>query len=327
MDHRDRIQHVINRESTDIFPVAFWRHFPVDDQDPFLLARSTVDFQKTFDFDFVKVSPASSFCLRDWGMDDVWKGNPEGTRDYLSPIIKEPKDWKDLKVLNPHQGYLSKQLECLKIVKKELPVDTPIIQTIFSPISQAKNLVGKNNILNHIRSYPQEITTGLEIITQSTTNFIEECIRLKIDGIFFAEQFATYDLLTSEEFLNFGKYFDEKLFPVIEKFWLNVIHIHGKNIMFDQLVDFPMHVFNWHDQETPPDIETGQKLISGAVCGGISINTITLNDPENIIKIIKKNLEKIEPTGFILGSGCVLPLITPHGNIRTAIDCIRNHSF
>ena len=29
-----------------------------------------------YDFDLVKVTPASSFCLRDWGAEDRWTGNP-----------------------------------------------------------------------------------------------------------------------------------------------------------------------------------------------------------------------------------------------------------
>ena len=42
-------------------PVALWRHFPVDDQEAATLAAATLDFQRHYDFDLVKVTPASSF--------------------------------------------------------------------------------------------------------------------------------------------------------------------------------------------------------------------------------------------------------------------------
>ena len=68
---RDRLKAAIAGQKADRPPVALWRHFPVDDQDPALLAAATAAFQQTYDFDLVKVTPASSFCLRDWGAQDL----------------------------------------------------------------------------------------------------------------------------------------------------------------------------------------------------------------------------------------------------------------
>ena len=67
----------------DRTPIALWRHFPIDDQTPDGLAAAIIDFQRTYDFDLVKVTPASSYCLKDWGADDEWRGNTEGTREYV----------------------------------------------------------------------------------------------------------------------------------------------------------------------------------------------------------------------------------------------------
>lgn len=69
MTKRERLEATIRGESTDRAPVAL-RHFPVDDQDPADLAASTVAFQRQYDFDLIKVTPASSFCVRDWGVED-----------------------------------------------------------------------------------------------------------------------------------------------------------------------------------------------------------------------------------------------------------------
>ena len=54
--HKDRILAAIKGELIDRPPVALWRHFPVDDQSPEALAKSTLHFQKTYDFDLVKVT-------------------------------------------------------------------------------------------------------------------------------------------------------------------------------------------------------------------------------------------------------------------------------
>src|SRR5512146_2632045 len=163
--HKERIQACLNDQVLDRPPVALWRHFPVDDQDPKSLAEATLNFQRLYDFDFVKVTPASSFCLKDWGVEDEWQGSPEGVRAYTRYAIQVPEDWEHLQVLNPGQASLAGQIACLGQITKELNQETPVIQTIFSPLSQAKNLVGKDRLVVHLRRYPEAVHTGLSRIT------------------------------------------------------------------------------------------------------------------------------------------------------------------
>ncbi len=325
MDHRERIERAIQRETVDRLPVAFWRHFPVDDQNAEMLAKATVAYQEQFNFDIVKVSPSSSFCLNDWGAKDVWKGHSEGTRDYLTPVITKPDDWVHLKVLDPRKGCLGKQLECLKKIRSQLAPDTPIIQTIFSPLAQAKNLAGKTDLQYHLRGFPEQIQVGLEVITESTLRFIEECRKIGIDGLFYAVQYASYDLLSKEEFFLFGKTYDNKLFPTMSDFWLSMLHIHGKNIMFDEVTDYPVQIFNWHDRETEPNLINGIMKSNGAVCGGVGrIETMVLGDSHKVCDEIADAVRQTSGKGLILGTGCVLPQTAPIGNIFTAVEYARS---
>lgn len=325
MDHKAIMQSAIQREKTPYLPVAFWRHFPVDDQRPGTLAKVTLAFQEMFDFDFVKVSPPSSFCLKDWGAQDEWFADPEGTRDYLGSVIQHPEDWTKINLLDPRSGYLGKQLECLKLIRQSLPDSTPMIQTIFSPLSQTKNLVGKANILNHVRQYPEAVKIGLETITETTIRFIDECKKIGVDGIYFAVQHASYDVMTEKEFLEFGKNFDFRIFDSLDAFWLNVLHIHGNHLMFDLVKDYPFQVFNWHDRETEPSLSEVKREISGAVCGGLSrIDTMVLGEVSDIEEEFEDAVLQTSGTGFILGTGCVCPLTTPLGNIFAAVEMARD---
>ena len=117
---RDRVMDAVQGRQPDRVPVALWRHFPVDDQSPETLAAATLHWQRVYDFDFVKVTPASSFCLKDWGVDDVWEGHTEGTRRYVKRVITGPRDWSLLPELIPTSRHLAAQLECLRLIKKGL---------------------------------------------------------------------------------------------------------------------------------------------------------------------------------------------------------------
>jgi len=317
--HRSIMESCLSGIKTHRVPVSLWRHFPVDDQSPVSLAAATLAFQRAFDFDFIKVTPASSFATKDWGAVDEWKGSPEGTREYGLPVIQHPEDWNKLNILDPVSGSLGAQLECLRILKTELGPDTPIIQTIFSPLSQAKNLVGKSKLLDHLHHYPDALHEGLSIITETTIRFIDSLRSAGIDGIFYAVQHASFDLLSLTEFEEFGKKYDIQVLDKNWGFWLNMAHIHGENLMFDALTDYPVQILNWHDRHTPPDLKTSLQKFDGVVCGGLRRwETMALGTPQEVSAEASDAIHQVDGRRFILGTGCVLPIVAPYGNIIAA---------
>lgn len=319
--HRQRIEYSLQGELLDRTPIAMWRHFPVDDQTPDGLAHAILEFQKLFDFDLVKVTPSSSYCLKDWGVEDEWRGNPEGTRQYVSRVINSPEDWLKLTVLDPFKGTLGDQLTCLKIINNELGPDVPVLQTIFSPLAQAKNLVGGEMLLVHLRQYPDAVVAGLKTIAETTCRFIEAANKTGISGIFYAVQHGNYQLLTESEYIQFGRKFDLEILDLVSRKWLNILHLHGVNVMFKLFLDYPVQVINWHDRETFPSLAEGKKLFSGVVCGGLQRNqTMELGTPEHVHSEACDAIQETEGKRFILGTGCVLQITTPRANIMAAIQ-------
>jgi len=328
LSHRDRLTACIDNDpALDRPPVALWRHFPVDDQSPEGLAAATLTFQNTYDFDFVKVTPASSFCLRDWGVEDKWEGDPEGTRTYTKHVIEKPQDWEKLPILSPSAPHLARQLTCLRLLKKALGANTPLIQTIFNPLAQAKSLAGRDTLLVHMRQYPDAVLKGLSIITETTRRFIEAAIdTTDIDGIFYAVQHAQAHLLTQDEFTRFSKTYDLMLLKSVTRLPFNIAHLHGTNVFLDSVARYPVGILNWHDRETSWSLGEARKYysrlgtgsLSPAFCGGLSTETLVYGPPT---KVRAEAIDALEQTGqrrFILGTGCVIPIITPHGNIMTA---------
>jgi len=315
--HRQRLETCLSNQLPDRTPVALWRHFPVDDQTAEGLALSVLLFQRTYDFDLVKVTPSSSYCLKDWGVIDEWRGSTEGTREYTHRVINHPEDWASLRPLDPHKGHLAQVLECLRLVVKELGEDTPIIQTIFNPLSQAKNLVGGQKLLVHARHYPDALQTGLQTITESTRRFIEAVSETGVSGIFYAVQHAQYGLMSEEEYELFGRAYDLQLLEPAEQMWLRLLHLHGMDVMFDLFLDYPVNIVNWHDRETYPSLAQAQSQFDGVVCGGVSQDTLVYGIPEQIRTQALEAMQSTIGQRFMLGTGCVTPIIAPPGNIMT----------
>lgn len=319
MDKRERVRAAIGGGKVDRSPVALWRHFPVDDQRPEDLAAATLEFQNLYDWDFVKVTPASSFCLKDWGADDEWRGDPEGTRDYVRRVITRPEDWAALKPLDPRAGHLGHQLRALELIRDGLAGKTPFIQTIFSPLSQARNLVGADNLPVHLRRHPAALKAALAVITETTLRFLDAAKHTGIDGIFYAVQLATPRIFSEAEYGEFGEPYDWQVLEAARDLWLNVAHLHGEDVMFSLGSRYPAQVINWHDRETPPSLAEGQKVFSGAVCGGLrQWAAMVLGTPEQVRTEARQAIEATGGRRFILGTGCVTPITAPRANLRAA---------
>jgi uroporphyrinogen decarboxylase len=320
---RERIERVLAGDRPDRVPVSLWRHFPVDDQTPEGLAKATLEFQQRFQFDFIKVTPPSSFCLADWGVRDHWVGNTEGTREYIDRPVKKPEDWLKLQVLNPLQGRLGNQIKALKMILKGSSKSTPVLQTVFSPLAQAKNLVGPEELIVHLRKDPERVHEGLKTITQTTIQFIQEIQKTGADGIFYACQHARYNLLSRDEFYSFSRFYDLQVLEAAQRMWFNMLHLHGEEVMFDEVTDYPVEVINWHDRHTYPDLGTGLQHFKGTVCGGLSRSEMmVLGTPESVTAEALNAINATDGRRFILGTGCVLPIIAPLSNILAARSAV-----
>ena len=323
MNKRDRLQATLNGQPTDRPPVALWRHFPVDDQRPADLAAAVLEWQTLYDWDFVKVTPESGYATKGWGLRDEWRGEPEGTRQTTRLPVTRAEDWLALQPLDPRAGALGDSLHALELIRDGLTGGTPFIQTIFSPLSQARKLVGPDHLASHIRRYPDEVKSALGLITETTLRYLDEAKQTGIDGLFYALQFASTRNFSRAEYREFGEPYDRQILEAAKTLWFNVLHLHGDDVLFDVASRYPAPVINWHDLETPPTLAEGQKQFPGAVCGGLrQWDTLVRGTPDQVRAEARAAIEQTNGRHFILGTGCVVPTTAPRANLRAARESV-----
>jgi uroporphyrinogen decarboxylase len=316
MPKRDRLAAAIRGEETDRPLVALWRHFPTDDLDAEQLALSAVAFQTQYDWDFIKLTPTSSYSVEDWGCRVAYRGHPEGTSEYIARPIRTPHDWARLEPLDPYSGALGQQLAAIRRARELAGPDIPIIETVFSPISQAKNLIGGGLELVHLRRHPVELQHALDVIAETTARFVAAVLEAGADGIFYAMQHASADMLSEREYREIGRPLDLRILEAARDARFNLLHLHGLNTYFDMVVDYPAHALNWHDRDTGPSPAEGARRFPGMVVGGLSQHDMVEGMPQSIRNLAREAIDSMGGRRLCLSTGCVMPTVTPWGNIR-----------
>jgi uroporphyrinogen decarboxylase len=327
MTRRERLAATVAGEPADRVAVALWRHFPGDDQRPADLAAATLMWQQQWNWDFIKVSPASSFCLVDWGAEDRWVGGDEGNREYTRRVIQEPQGWSQLRPLAPGEGALGRQIECLRRISDAVGDEVPFIQTVFSPLAQAKNLVGPDRLMVQLRQSPEAVREGLEVIADTTLSFVEAAKATGIAGVYYAVQLANYGLLSEAEYREFGEPYDRRILEAVGECAFNMVHLHGPDAMFDLVARYPADALNWHDRESGPSLGDGQARFRGAVCGGLEHwQHLLRGDPDQIRGLVADAIAQTGGRRLIVSSGCVAPVNAPFSNLRAVRESVESAS-
>jgi uroporphyrinogen decarboxylase len=316
MNKRERLAAAIRGEETDRPLLALWRHFPTDDADPRELAHSAAAFQAQYDWDFVKLTPASNYSVDGWGTRVAYHGHPEGTSDYLARPIQSPHDWARLQPLDPYSGTLGEQLAAIRLARELLGPETPIIETVFSPLAQAKNLAGGTRDIADMRRHRAAFGQALEVIAKTTARFVQAALAAGADGIFYAMQRASADILSEAEYREIARPLDLRILEAAHDASFNLLHLHGLNTYFDLVADYPAHGLNWHDRDTGPSLAEGARHWPGLVVGGLSQRDMVEGTPVSVRALARQAIEALGGRRLCLSTGCVMQTVTPWGNIR-----------
>ncbi|MFQ5592550.1 MAG: uroporphyrinogen decarboxylase family protein [Anaerolineae bacterium] len=323
MKKRERVLAALKGEEVDRPPVALWQHYPEQDQTARGLARALADWQNQWDWDFVKVTPASGYYFDDWGGAFEYRppGNVHGTRTVLSRPVQSRPALRSLELLDVSQGVYGRELQALRELRSELDGDVPILETIFSPFNVAYGLMG-DFLATAMADYPTDLRHAMDIIAEVTTEFGLASLEAGADSLFFATQMAQPGLVGEDQFQEWGIPYDQQVLDALRDHTdFLLLHIHGDDIYFDMPVQsYPVDAVNWHTRIAGPPIVEALSKFDGAVVGGLTEAVLTGGRPE---EVRSQAVDAINQTGgrrFILGAGCVTPITTPEENIRAVRD-------
>jgi uroporphyrinogen decarboxylase len=326
MTPRERVFAALRGDPVDRPPVSFWGHVYHRESTARDLVDATVELQRIYGWDWVKLNPRRQYHAEPWGVHWNYSG-----REHEKPVpaarpIRQPSDFARVPPRRYDQGALAEQIEAVGLLTAALPPDVPFIETVFSPLAILGEMVNAPTDLRRaIDEEPDAVRSALEVVTLSFEPFVRAVLDAGADGIFLATvDWASEDLLSPAEYDVWARPFDLRLLAAAARAPFNVLHVcKGHNLLL-HLADYPVAAFSWAATDpTNPSLETALARVPGAVMGGISQDGALLAaDTEPVLEEYRRALDQTGGRRWLVAPGCSIPPTTPVANLRAVRDAV-----
>ena len=299
MNKRERVTQALKGEAVDRPPFSFWYHFGLQHMPGRDHARAEIDFYRAYDLDFLKV------------MSDYPYPYPRG----LDAVEKE-EDWKRVEPIDSSDPCWTEQLSGLEVISDAIGKEAMFIETIFSPWTTARRLTRSDGLATARQRCAEALLAALDAIATSLADYSREVLKRGAAGIFLSLGAATEDVMTADEYLTWGRPFDLKILEAVPEALFNVLHIHGKRIHFESVLDYPVSALNWSHFATRPSLMEGKELSGKTVLGGIDEATASHVSAPEISEQVARAILEVGTRRLIVTPGCSVPTDTRERSLR-----------
>ncbi|WP_151735185.1 uroporphyrinogen decarboxylase family protein [Paenibacillus tengchongensis] len=317
---QDRFQAILSGELADRPIVSGWRHFIDKEQTAGDLADTTVSFTNKYGWDWVKINPRATYLAEAWGNQYDFADYQTVFPRQKTTVIPKAENLWDLEVKKAAETpSLAEHLDAVRRIRQGLP-DTPLIQTVFSPLTVLLFIVGRSAyVTKTVFGIEQPVTLeslfqehraaahhALHAIALTLADYVQELKQAGSDGLFYAVTGTAHPGLFNEAM------FDELSRPydsiVLEaaSYGKNILHTCGAHAQPEKFNDYRIDGISW---DTVAEGNPGLKAdLKATKVGGVDHGLFAVNDIAQIRQQAADALKQMQGKPFILSPNCAIPL-------------------
>jgi uroporphyrinogen decarboxylase len=323
MTNWERVEAAIHGAEVDRVPISLWKHYHLQDRAPGQLAEVTLALHRQFDTDLIKLTPSGLYPIQDWGATIQFGRDDDFLPLAVQPVVAAAREWETLPRLDVNKGALRRELETIHHVANGLQGSAPFLMTLFSPLTIAYKLCGHKDpgslLVGHMEQSPRELHAGLTVIRDVVIEYAQACLEAGASGFFYATQMATTDVMSREQFREFGVAYD---LPVLESVAgqsrLTMLHVCRKHLMFELVADYPVDLINWAARTSGTSLAQARQMTGTALAGGLSLETLLSGTEEEVVAEARNAIAEAGRRGFLLAPDCVIRGPSPDANLMAA---------
>lgn len=291
-----------------------------------LMSNMEISLYKTFHHDSVGVGPDLFGIAEAMGTVLTF---PKNDIPYVNiPIVKHYSDIDKLVPVNPYKdGRLPLFLEAVKMIKDEVGSEVGVGSSVGGPFTTAASLRGTENFLKDMVKNPEAVHKLLRIATESALIYIEALSKIGVKPSI-PEPIGSGTVISAKQFRTFVKpYLTMYMDKIIELYGSGpTLHICGNTKdIWEDMADTGAKTLSI---DNIVSLEEAKKTVGKRVIimGNVKpVETMYNGDRAKIFEDVKECLRQAydSPKGYILSTGCQLPMGTPMENIQHFMDVAR----
>ncbi len=313
MTERERVLAALAGRPVDRVPVSLWLHNFARENEPEELAAETLRLARRFHWDFLKPQCRAQCFAEAWGLAYA----PSRARATPYTVTRTPvagaADLRQLEPADAEAGALGEQLRALRMIRREVGADTPIIWTVFAPLMVLPFLLagGRDQALELLRAEPAAVDAALAAMTVTLAAYARASLAAGADGLFYATNMATRRL-PEAECRRFQRPHDLAILRAVEGAPFNLLHVCGDEVRFDEFADYPVTALSWATTPGNPTLAEGHRRTGRAVVGGLPAKpTIAAMPPVEVEARARKAIAEMHGRSFLLAADCSINPDTP----------------
>ncbi|HUK64240.1 MAG TPA: uroporphyrinogen decarboxylase family protein [Dongiaceae bacterium] len=330
MNHRERVMAAVAGEPVDRPPISFWGHFYHRESSAADLVEATLEFQREYDWDWVKLNPRKHYHVEPWGVRYRYSGRAAEKPVLESWPVHQPGDWAAITERPGDVGAFAEQIEAVRAMRAALPADVPLVETVFTPLAVLGEMVDEPGTLRlHMRTHPNAVRGALEAVTRTFETYVTRLVDEGVDGIYLATvDWASQNFMSTADYREWAREDDLRILARVTGLPFNVLHVCKRRNLLLDFHDYPVAAFSYDatDPTNPPLAEALNRM-RGAFMGGLSHeDALQARASDRVLEEFRHAAEITGGRRWLVAPGCSIPPATPAANleaVRAAVDTTR----
>ncbi len=306
MNKIERVRAALAGGAVDRPPFCVWYHFGTQHASPERTAQIHLEFFDFYDLDFLKV------------MNDYEYPMPDGVEE-----IKTREDLKRVGPFDVSKSPLGQQLKAIEMIAGALQGRALFVDTVFNAWNTMRRNLAREAMAKFMAEDENALIEALGVVNENLIRYARASLERGAAGIFFSVP-ATEESVTFEQYEKFMRPFDRAFLKAIQgRGEFHILHAHGEKLYLNPLLEYPVNVFSWADQNGGPPIPEVRRRTSCTLASGLDHVRFPYLSAERIREQVRSALAQSGGTKFILAPGCSLPTYSFPTLIQAARDAAR----
>jgi len=253
---------------------------------------------------------------------------PDDETAYLAaPAIESIEQIASLHPVDPHKdGNLPAHLEAMTRAVDAVGSEAVVTGALTGPFTTASFLIGTETLVRLMLKNPPAVHQLCEVALQGALTYAKAILDTGCTPSL-TDAMCSTTVISPRQFREFGQPYLARLVEYIHSHNRSVtLHICGKTrAIWEQMCDTGADCLSI---DNAADLAEAKAMVGhrARLMGNVSPSEIMLQGtPQQIRQAVRECVRKTHdnPKGFIVASGCSLPVETPFENIDAMLDAVR----